>query len=361
MNRIDYLDGHRGVAILLVILYHAFNRWTEITPYQDSYAEFPLVKFGFLGVQLFFLLSGFVILMTLEKCATVRGFIYQRWLRLFPAMLICSVIIFASSGFFYERPLGEPLAKNLIPGLMFMEPYILNKLTGIHFQSLEGTFWSLYVEFKFYIIAAILYFTFGSYRLVITLFCCLLTWFFTLVLAQYTDSKLINYACSVFDLLSFEYFGWFSAGAAFYLAKKGDDRRWYAFAIFACLVSAIILAYSSESITLFIAIITLSLFFAISLVTPVVQRALSSKFLLLFGFISYPLYLLHENLMIAFILKFEWLVPSHLSFILPIIAVGFIGLLSYFIAKKGEKPIKKFLKWNFALVRGAVRGINPHN
>lgn len=349
MNRIDYLDGHRGVAILLVIFYHAFNRWAEITPYQDIYANFPLFKFGFLGVQLFFLLSGFVILMTLEKCTTVRGFIYQRWLRLFPAMLICSVIIFASSGFFYERPLGDPLAKNIIPGLLFIEPYILTTLTGINFQSLEGTFWSLYVEFKFYIIAAILYFIIGSHRLVITLFFCLLAWFFSFILVQYTESKLINYAHSVFDLLSFEYFGWFSAGSAFYLAKKNNDSRWYIFALLTCLVSSVILAYRGESIALFIAIITLSLFFTISLVNPFVQRVLSTKFLLFFGFISYPLYLLHENLMVALILKFEWLVPSRLSSILPIMAVGFIGLLSFFIAKKGEKPIKQFLKWNFSI------------
>ena len=130
MKRIDYLDGHRGIAILLVIFFHAFSRWTELVPYTDTYAQFPLFQFGFLGVQLFFLLSGFVILMTLEKCVDFKSFLYRRWLRLFPAMSICSVVIFFSTDFFFERPGGIPSAKDLIPGLTFIEPYILSKLIG---------------------------------------------------------------------------------------------------------------------------------------------------------------------------------------------------------------------------------------
>ena len=94
MKRISYLDGHRGIAILLVLLYHAFSRWTELVPYGNDFADFPLFRFGYLGVELFFLISGFVILMTLEKFNSFTEFMYHRWLRLFPAMLICSLFVF---------------------------------------------------------------------------------------------------------------------------------------------------------------------------------------------------------------------------------------------------------------------------
>ena len=65
-GRLAYLDGMRGVAILLVLLFHAFARWPDLVPYGDQYQSVPLFRVGFIGVNLFFIISGFVILMTLE-------------------------------------------------------------------------------------------------------------------------------------------------------------------------------------------------------------------------------------------------------------------------------------------------------
>lgn len=343
MNRINYLDGHRGIAILLVIFFHAYSRWSEILPYGDKFSTFPLFEYGFLGVQLFFILSGFVILMTLDKCNTIQGFIYQRWLRLFPAMLACSVIIYISSGFFFERPLGEPLAKNLLPGLIFVEPYVLTKLTGINFQSLEGPFWSLYVEFKFYVIAALIYFWIGSKNLVIALFLCSIVCFFLAKIAPNSDNIFLINLDSVMVLLSGKHFGWFAAGAAFYLFTKSGNKAWYLFGLFICVISSAMLAYQSKSIATFIAIIVLISVFVLSLTSVKLQHILSHKFLLYLGFISYPLYLLHENMMISIILKFSAVIPANLSFLLPIFAIIFISFIAYLVAKYIEKSIKKTL------------------
>jgi peptidoglycan/LPS O-acetylase OafA/YrhL len=356
-QRINYLDGHRGLAILLVIFFHAFYAWSEILPYQDSFAEFPLFKFGSLGVQLFFLLSGFVILMTLEKCNTVTDFIYQRWLRLFPAMLICSIVIFFSSGFFFERPLGEPIAKNLIPGLIFIEPYILTKITGVSFQGLESVFWSLYIEFKFYVIAAFLYFLLGRKKLVFSLFLCTTAWFFSAQLNQLTENTFIFYIFSLSDVLGFKYFGWFASGAAFYLSTKSEGDFWYRVGVVGCVISSSILAISDNSLVIsdnrlaaFFAAIGISLLFAVSLVSERLQSMLSHKFLLFLGFISYPLYLLHENMMISIILKLSPYLPTQISFILPVFAICFISFISLIIVKYIEKPVKITLKWLFKLI-----------
>ena len=153
MGRIKYLDGLRGIAILLVVFYHAFSRWTDILPYSNDYSNI-IFEQGFLGVQLFFLISGFVILMTLDKTQSFQNFIYRRWLRLFPAMFVCTIIIYFSANLFDARPNGDVHAINLIPGLLFIEPYWLEKAFGIPFESIENAFWSLYVEFKFYVLAA---------------------------------------------------------------------------------------------------------------------------------------------------------------------------------------------------------------
>ena len=124
MKRIESLDGLRGIAILLVILYHGYYIWYEYLPFGDKYSNVFLFKYGNLGVQLFFLISGFVILMSLEKTSSYLKFLKNRWIRLFPSMFVVSLIIFFTSSFFYERPLGIPPLKSLLPGLVFINPSI---------------------------------------------------------------------------------------------------------------------------------------------------------------------------------------------------------------------------------------------
>lgn len=345
MERIGYLDGHRGIAILLVIFFHAFSRWTELVPYTDTYAQFPLFKFGFLGVQLFFLLSGFVILMTLEKCTDFKGFLYSRWLRLFPAMLICSVIIFFSSDFFFERPGGPPAAKDLLPGLIFIEPYILSKLIG-SVQSLEGTFWSLYVEFKFYIIAAFLYFLIGSRKLVMSLFILFLLGHALVQLEEYSDNFVIHYLSLISHHLSFKYFGWFAAGSSFYLFTKEGNKIWFYLGLIMCVCSSLATAIVSSSLSTLVAILCISILFSYSLISQNIQRVLNNKILLFLGYVSYPLYLLHENMMISLIIKFNTILPSSSSFLLPVFAIIFIASIAFVIAKYIEKPMKSIISNN---------------
>ncbi|WP_233592547.1 hypothetical protein [Erwinia psidii] len=53
-KRIQHLDGMRGLAILLVIGFHAWARWPEKLHYVNMTKHFPLFEFGYLGVPLFF-------------------------------------------------------------------------------------------------------------------------------------------------------------------------------------------------------------------------------------------------------------------------------------------------------------------
>jgi peptidoglycan/LPS O-acetylase OafA/YrhL len=59
--RITHLDGLRGIAILWVIAYHAYSRWFDYTNLLSATKNISIFKYGFLGVSLFFMISGFVI------------------------------------------------------------------------------------------------------------------------------------------------------------------------------------------------------------------------------------------------------------------------------------------------------------
>ena len=67
VNRMFYLDGLRGVAILTVVLFYIFSRWPDLLPNLTQYGDFFLFKFGKYGVELFFIISGFIISMTIKK------------------------------------------------------------------------------------------------------------------------------------------------------------------------------------------------------------------------------------------------------------------------------------------------------
>ena len=179
IKRIDFLDGFRGIAILLVILFHSYVRWPEIVPYGNTFSSIILFRYGYLGVQLFFLISGFVILMSLEKSKNFYSFIYKRWIRLFPVMLIATILIYFTSTLLFERPSGNPDIKSIIPGLIFIEPSWIKLITGYNINVIEGAFWSIFVEVKFYFIFGLLYFSFGKIKaifgLIILYLICLIS------------------------------------------------------------------------------------------------------------------------------------------------------------------------------------------
>ncbi|WAH61698.1 acyltransferase family protein (plasmid) [Pseudomonas silvicola] len=66
----------RGLAILMVIGYHAYMHVGQnCLPYVNLTQHIPVFSFGWLGVELFFMISGFVIFMTLDKSESYISFL----------------------------------------------------------------------------------------------------------------------------------------------------------------------------------------------------------------------------------------------------------------------------------------------
>ena len=338
--RISYIDGLRGVAILLVVGFHAYSRWPSLLPYGNTYEMFPLFHLGWLGVQLFFIISGFVIFMTLDKTASFNQFMYKRWMRLFPAMLLGTILIFSTSSFFYERPAGSPEILSILPGITFIEPSWWYLVFGLDIKPLEGAFWSLYVEFKFYVIAGCIYFFMGRNRLIPILLGLYLLYQLAAYLSVTTDVYVFDVLLRLGHELSLEHFGWFTSGALFYLYHENKRERFFIGALLCSVFSASFLKY----IDVIVAAVMISVFFAASLRVSVLQKALQRRFILFFGFISYPLYLIHENIMISMIIKFDEYALWGNAFFYPIISLVALSIVSFLIAKKGEPLLVAYIK-----------------
>jgi len=349
LNRIQYLDGLRGIAILFVILFHAFSRWPNIVPYGHEFKNFPLFEHGWLGVQLFFMISGFVIFMSLERSRNFQSFIIKRWIRLFPAMFICSLIIFLSAAFLHERPAGTPVLRDLLPGLTFIEPYWWQIILGSPQGELEGAFWSLYVEVKLYLVAGIFYFLIGGQRMIWVLVGLFLVATGVLYFDHVFMENGWHQAKAILNSLSGRPCGWFAAGALFY-RYQNERKKWIlVVAIIVALTAALAQGKPAIGQMIFgweraIAACIIVLIFTTAVLNDRLKYILSAKALLFIGFVSYPLYLLHENMMVSLIVKVGHAIPWVPSILLPGIPILSVIAVAWLVAKFAEPPIRKKLK-----------------
>ena len=165
-SRVAVLDGLRAVAILSVMAFHYTIRWTpphapdRYYPYHGVFTHLPILgpvlDYGWAGVELFFVISGFVICMTLERCTTVWDFARRRLARLWPAMLVCAAITLVVAQFGPDQWKVGPLS--VVSSLLFIDPNLFG--SWLHVKGLgwvDGVYWTLWIEVRFYIMAAILY------------------------------------------------------------------------------------------------------------------------------------------------------------------------------------------------------------
>ncbi|MBI3231466.1 MAG: acyltransferase [Candidatus Doudnabacteria bacterium] len=145
-QHIQELDGVRAIAIWMVLIGHLY--WGFNVP-DDTYDRMPrliyqIISHGWLGVDLFFILSGFLIsgilLDSKHKQNYFRTFYWRRALRILPIFYLC---IFVMS-FFYGN------AAYFILSLFFLANFAAG--FGVQAPHGPGVFWSLCIEEHFYLL-----------------------------------------------------------------------------------------------------------------------------------------------------------------------------------------------------------------
>jgi peptidoglycan/LPS O-acetylase OafA/YrhL len=145
-GRLDVLDGMRGVAVLLVLWYHIWEiSWL---PAPWSWLQF-VPETGFVGVHLFFFLSGFVIAYPfIRAVATGRSapswghFAWRRFIKIFPSYALSIAIAFAI-GYTAKQPVSNGAA--VVTHLLFIHTWFPDS-----YGAINGVLWTLAVEVEFY-------------------------------------------------------------------------------------------------------------------------------------------------------------------------------------------------------------------
>ncbi len=355
MQRLPRLDALRGVAIILVFFFHYYSRWPDIYPYRDDFAAFPLFRFGNEGVDLFFMISGFVIFLTLDNSRSLGEFALRRWIRLFPAMCVATFLIYLTAPFFFERPAGVPRASDAIPGLLFIDPAWLRAIGGHAFGEFEPAFWSLFVEVKFYLVFGLLHRFAGPRRAIrILLALSLAALIYRLLDKGFAFAPAVQSIYGALDsLFILEFLPWFLIGLVAYEIKMRHlDAKPTNRADLLLLFAAAAPLLMSERKHVYTLAILMGLFLY-GVFGETGKRFYESRTLLFFGAISYPLYLIHENIGVSIILKAHVLAPWLPGLLLPLPAICFATAVAFAIARLIEPPVQRTLK-RLLLRRGEI-------
>jgi peptidoglycan/LPS O-acetylase OafA/YrhL len=297
-RRIASIDGLRAIAILAVVAFHYCYRWgpplnpASLYPYGTALAGLPGVRFGGCGVQLFFVISGFVIAMTLDRCNTPREFIVRRYARLAPAMLLFSMITFAAMHVIPHAPFPEHWIW-FLSSITFLDPVVLNRIPPGGFYSIDGVYWSLYVEVQFYALACLVYFTARSrFRVTMGLLSALAC---GLLLVRIPIVSAVSN-----NLLIPLFLPWFVMGVGFHAVALRAE--WPVGAFLIALGTLQLFAQSAagvrDAVPIGVVVLVPILFAAAVWFRPFVS-VLACKPIVMIGGASYGLYLLHENVGVA--------------------------------------------------------------
>ena len=149
-RRILGLDALRGVAALAVVVYH----YTSSLQMQYPGVPTPIVSFpyGGYGVTLFFLISGFVIFMTVERSKRPWDFVVSRFSRIYPAYWASLLLTTAALSVFQLPDTRAGLARRLLKACAN-----LTMVQGwFQIGSIDDVYWTLQVELSFYLIMLLL-------------------------------------------------------------------------------------------------------------------------------------------------------------------------------------------------------------
>nr|WP_295081984.1 acyltransferase [uncultured Roseateles sp.] len=142
-HRFHEIDLLRGIACASVLLFHFLSRAPQAG--WMSHVDYPqlesVMRYGYLGVHLFFVISGFVILMSAQG-ATPRQFFASRVARLFPAFWVAVCLTAGTAWWLGESRFAVSLPHFLVN--LSMLPHWFN------IPFVDGAYWSLAVELHFY-------------------------------------------------------------------------------------------------------------------------------------------------------------------------------------------------------------------
>jgi peptidoglycan/LPS O-acetylase OafA/YrhL len=335
-GRLEILDLLRVLAILAVVFFHYTFRGAAG---DDVFTTFslpslqPFAKYGYLGVQLFFVISGFVIAYSAENRGAIE-FAIARIARIYPCFLICMTLTFvmtlALGGPRIETSLTQWLANLVIAAPSLHRPFM------------DGAYWSLVYEVTFYgwVVLLMMPGWFGR-----RIDAIIVAW---LAIAAF---NLELHSAVLQRVFLTDQSGFFAAGLVLHEIYRGRRdamvKLLLALAAFAAVGQSLEVvqwnrdhfhvAYNDAAV----AGLSLAAIALVALVLKVQRVPLPSRAVAVAGAITYPLYLLHQNNGYMIFNRFGGTAPFAL---VAAATLSTMIALAWLIWRFGERPGQRLLK-----------------
>ena len=293
------IDGLRGIAVLLVVLYHAFPK---------------VVPAGYLGVDIFFVISGYLITQNIVlNCHNIKDlqkFYLSRIRRIFPSLVTVLMAVLFFGWFLFLAMDYRQLSKHVAGATTFTSNFLFWSESG-YFDNASETkpllhLWSLAIEEQFYLIFPLFIIALRRIKLnnYLTLILSVATLFsFTFYILQSRD----NITAAFYSPLS--RFWQLLAGSLLATSnfrilstpKLGGNRTNSIFIIIALLLLVVAMLLNgargkSQGVWSLLPVVAAMLIIS-NQSTTLTIKILENKHLISVGLISYPLYLWHWPLL----------------------------------------------------------------
>lgn len=361
-SKLDFIESLRGLLALLVILYHA--------PF-DSFITGNFLRNGWIAVDIFFVISGYVIslnFVNLNTLQSVRKFITRRFFRLYPLHFIMLMVFLCfefikhiAFSYFGATPTSsQPFSSNNLTSFL-SQLFLIQTLTG-HAETWNLLSWSVSAEFLIYIVFSLSLFLARSNQNILLLVAIVIS-FICMVYLAFNDFTQNN----GFPRVGFSFF----VGVIIYILNSRHCLVFKKIKSYLLIGSSLLLIaifYYSEGMKTSGINILIPIVFACMLLgllnlqrKSLIIRFLEIKPLIYMGNISYSLYLIHnifwavlKNILVEFFdiplflskndgfrLIIENSLMANIILIFTLVVIFLVAHLSY---KFIEKPMNLYRK-----------------
>ena len=345
------IDGLRAIAVLSVILYHA-----EIQIFNSQF-----FKGGFLGVDIFFVISGYLISsIILKELILTNKFSYsnfyeRRIRRILPVLIFVIICSFPLAWYYLLSHRFIEFSQSAISSIFFSSNMYFH-YSGLRYGAIGGLFqpflhtWSLAIEEQFYILFPIVFIFIFKFLKKFFLHILFLGFFISLTFAEWASIKHFN-----FNFYMLPSRGWeLLAGTilAYLQIKSKFKNKSIILSNIFCFIGIILILISvlflfedgmrHPSLLALVPIIGTCLIIFFTNNNTIIKNILSNKIFVGIGVISYSLYLWHYPIFV-----FSRIDDGKLfdfNKIELIIIIFLLSIISYFFI---EQPARKKQKINF--------------
>lgn len=336
--RLYVIDGLRLFAAMFVAIHHYVGTNRADQPHNSIWdrpashvmpSVWRLATYGYLGVEIFFVISGFVICMSCWG-RRPRDFFVSRVIRLYPAywfgVLFTTAVLTA-----YPVVWGKPTGREVLFNLSMLQG-------GSHVANVDGVYWTLWSELRFYLVFLVVVATGLTYRKVVV-FCCV--WGAMAALAPAAGFPALSL---IADRDSTWYF---IAGLSLYLMHRfGQDLLLWGILVLSWIFAQDEIGRRISGVEHVsgwrgaLLIYTVFLLFMVCVALGFTDR-IQWKWLVTAGSLTYPFYLLHYA---AGATAIHYLRDRADPRVLVAGLIVVFLLLSYLVHRLVERPVAKLLK-----------------